>query len=237
MASSKSWDCCIPVFSGCVDVIRLWVIKFYFLRSAIYKCRTVKAGLSFTEIHQVQHAKFQTCWIEFRPGKHASHSIQCIVSISSMFFTRRAVCSLENKAKLCWGGTNKVGSEKENKGIASGCCVSCDMKSRYLLWIYLGRESTVPNDMQVLADFTSYHNIFLFFLVLLSPRTKIKRLSHSRLNRELSAKTLGFNHVASNLHIQQSIFFREHRGLKSSECRPLAYVHRDLKNVKYKKRR
>ncbi|GFX43878.1 hypothetical protein TNCV_4111571 [Trichonephila clavipes] len=39
---------------------------------------------------------------------------------------------------------------------------------------------------------------------------------------------LGSNHVAPNLDVQQPIFFGPHGGVGSTECRPLAYVHRAL---------
>ncbi|GFU42912.1 b-cell receptor CD22 [Trichonephila clavipes] len=69
--------------------IRLWGILFHSSRSAISKSRTVAGGLGRAAMHRPSMS--QTCSIGFRSGKHAGHSIRCIVSASSMFSTRRAL--------------------------------------------------------------------------------------------------------------------------------------------------
>ncbi|GFW44754.1 hypothetical protein TNCV_4482991 [Trichonephila clavipes] len=70
--------------------IRLWGILFHSSRSAISKSRTVAGGLGHAAMRRPSMS--QTCSIGFRSGKHAGHSILCIVSASSMFSTRRALC-------------------------------------------------------------------------------------------------------------------------------------------------
>ncbi|CAL1262428.1 unnamed protein product, partial [Larinioides sclopetarius] len=63
--------------------IRLWGILFHSSRSAISMSRTVTGGLDRAAMHCPTIS--QTCSIRFRSGKHAGHSIHCIVSASSMF--------------------------------------------------------------------------------------------------------------------------------------------------------
>ncbi|GFU17900.1 hypothetical protein TNCV_4029211 [Trichonephila clavipes] len=78
-------------FHGCDEVIdRLWGILFHSSRSAISKSRTVAGGLGRAAMRHPNMS--QTCSIGFRSGEHAGHSIRCIVSASSMFSTRRALC-------------------------------------------------------------------------------------------------------------------------------------------------
>ncbi|GFT61473.1 hypothetical protein TNCV_4275441 [Trichonephila clavipes] len=91
--------------------------------------------------------------------------------------------------------------------------------------------------MSAYADSTPYHQPALLycdlsrtnarlFRVPLSLHTKTRRVSHSRLNRDSSVNSTWLNHVAPNLDVQQSIFFRPHGGVGSTGCRPLTYVHR-----------
>ncbi|GFV72014.1 hypothetical protein TNCV_2459471 [Trichonephila clavipes] len=70
--------------------IRLWVILFHSSRNAISKSRTVAGGLGHAAMRRPSMS--QTCSIGFRSGEHAGYSIRCIVSASSMFSTRRALC-------------------------------------------------------------------------------------------------------------------------------------------------
>ncbi|GFW09592.1 sushi, von Willebrand factor type A, EGF and pentraxin domain-containing protein 1 [Trichonephila clavipes] len=70
--------------------IRLWGILFHSSRSAISKSRTVAGGLGHAAMRRPSMS--QTCSIGFRSGEHAGHYIRCIVSASSMFSTRRALC-------------------------------------------------------------------------------------------------------------------------------------------------
>ncbi|GFX49640.1 hypothetical protein TNCV_4902821 [Trichonephila clavipes] len=70
--------------------IRLWGIMFHSSRSAISKSRTVAHSLGRVTIRRPSMS--QTCSIGFRSGEHADYSIRCIVSASSMFSIRRAVC-------------------------------------------------------------------------------------------------------------------------------------------------
>ncbi|GFT23553.1 hypothetical protein TNCV_3510571 [Trichonephila clavipes] len=70
--------------------IRLCGIMFHSSRSAISKSRTVAGSLGHTTMRRPSMS--QTCSIGFRSGEHAGHSIRCIVSASSMFSIRRAVC-------------------------------------------------------------------------------------------------------------------------------------------------
>ncbi|GFV10309.1 hypothetical protein TNCV_4571901, partial [Trichonephila clavipes] len=70
--------------------IRLWGILFHSSRSAISKSRTVAGGLGHAAMRRLSMS--QTFSIGFRSGEHAGHSIRCIVSASSMFSTRRALC-------------------------------------------------------------------------------------------------------------------------------------------------
>ncbi|GFY36089.1 hypothetical protein TNCV_4844611 [Trichonephila clavipes] len=77
--------------------IRLWGILFHSSRSAISKSRTVAGGLGRAAMRRPSMS--QTCSIGFRSGEHAGHSIRCIVSASSMFSTRRALCGRETKQR------------------------------------------------------------------------------------------------------------------------------------------
>ncbi|GFX41772.1 hypothetical protein TNCV_388851 [Trichonephila clavipes] len=70
--------------------IRLWGILFHSSRSAISKSRTVAGGLGRAAMRRPSMS--QECSIGFRSGEHAGHYIRCIVSASSMFSTRRALC-------------------------------------------------------------------------------------------------------------------------------------------------
>ncbi|GFS66734.1 hypothetical protein TNCV_229761 [Trichonephila clavipes] len=70
--------------------IRLWGILFQSSRSAISKPRTVAGGLGHAAMRRPSMS--QTCSIGLMSGEHAGNSIRCIVSASSMFSTRRALC-------------------------------------------------------------------------------------------------------------------------------------------------
>ncbi|GFV51138.1 hypothetical protein TNCV_4744151 [Trichonephila clavipes] len=70
--------------------IRLWGILFHSSRSAISKSRTVAGGLGRAAMRRLSMS--QTCSIGFRSGEHAGYSIRGIVSASSMFSTKRALC-------------------------------------------------------------------------------------------------------------------------------------------------
>lgn len=113
-----------------------------------------------------------------RSEKHANYFLRCIIWALCMFFKR---CGLVLD---------------ENKGIINCCGVKYYMRSQYLVWMPLGHQSAIRNDMQVhmsiYADTSPYYHssssaihegegwrsvgLFRLFLFL---RTKTRQMSHS----------------------------------------------------------
>ncbi|GFV95100.1 hypothetical protein TNCV_3708951 [Trichonephila clavipes] len=146
----------------------------------------------------------QTCSIGFRSGEHAGHSIRCIVSASSMFSTRRALCG---RALSSW-------KTKESP------MAPASVRPPMLFPPHTIQPALLYCDL-------SRTNAGLF-RVPLSLHSRTRRVSHSRLKRDSYVNSTCSNHVAPNLDVQQPIFFGPHGGVGSTECRPLAYVHRAL---------
>ncbi|GFT79851.1 hypothetical protein TNCV_4597731 [Trichonephila clavipes] len=76
---------------GCDEVIdQTFGNTVPLLKKCNLKSRTVAGGLGRAAMRR--RSMSQTCSIGFRSGEHAGNSIRCIVSASSMFSTRRALC-------------------------------------------------------------------------------------------------------------------------------------------------
>ncbi|GFY02407.1 hypothetical protein TNCV_3502881 [Trichonephila clavipes] len=78
-------------FHGCDEVIDQTLGNTVpLLKKCNLKSRTVAGGLGRAAMRRRVCPKHAP--VGFRSGEHAGHSIRCIVSASSMFSTRRALC-------------------------------------------------------------------------------------------------------------------------------------------------
>lgn len=151
MTFSSSWDCYIPLFIGCDEVVDN-TFKNSVLLFKMSKHRTFNRGICLTLICRQNMSR--TSSIGFKSEGHASH-LHFIVFISSMFIPSCAVWGME---LLCI-------KRKESN---NSCNWRCDMRSKYLVFIPLNRQRAILENMKVLTlintNSTPYYQSIWFML-------------------------------------------------------------------------